>query len=117
MARLASENVMQLNHSTTSSCIKKLCFSFFKSCPCLFYLVLHSLCFASTTECRPEVFKSTNLDDSNGSLHKQTSQEEENEVECSDDEGLPPIEANTNRIKPFEVQSDVESDSSSDKDS
>ncbi|GMY08397.1 probable RNA-binding protein EIF1AD isoform X1 [Fagus crenata] len=65
----------------------------------------------------PEVFKSTNLDDSNGSLHKQTSQEEENEVECSDDEGLPPIEANTNRIKPFEVQSDVESDSSSDKDS
>ncbi|GMY15235.1 probable RNA-binding protein EIF1AD isoform X1 [Fagus crenata] len=65
----------------------------------------------------PEVFKSTILDDSNESLHKQTSQEQENENESSDDEGLPPIEANTNRIRPFEVQSDVESDSSSDKDS
>ncbi len=79
--------------------------------------MLHSLCFASTTQCRPEVFKSTILDDSNESLHKQTSQEQENENESSDDEGLPPIEANTNRIRPFEVQSDVESDSSSDKDS
>ncbi|KAF3969263.1 hypothetical protein ACB098_06G128700 [Castanea mollissima] len=65
----------------------------------------------------PEVFKSTNLDDSNGSLHKQTAQAEENELESSDDEGLPPIEANTNRIKPFEAQSDVESDSNSDTDS
>lgn len=65
----------------------------------------------------PEVFKSTNLDDCNGSLHKQTAQEEENELESSDDEGLPPLEANTNRIKPFEAQSDVESDSNSDTDS
>ena len=79
--------------------------------------VLSCLYFASTTQCRPEVFKSTNLDDSNGSLHKQTAQEEENELESSDDEGLPPLEANTNRIKPFETQSDVESDSNSDTDS
>lgn len=79
--------------------------------------VLSCLYFASTTQCRPEVFKSTNLDDSNGSLHKQTAQAEENELESSDDEGLPPIEANTNRIKPFEAQLDVESDSNSDTDS
>lgn len=81
---------------------------------CSFLLILY---FASTPQCRPEVFKSTNLDDSNGSLHKQTAQAEENELESSDDEGLPPIEANTNRIKPFEAQSDVESDSNSDADS
>lgn len=83
----------------------------------MFTFVLSCLYFASTTQCRPEVFKSTNLDDSNGSLHKQTAQEEENELESSDDEGLPPLEANTNRIKPFEAQSDVESDSNSDTDS
>jgi len=66
----------------------------------------------------PEIFKSTNVDDSNGSLRGQTSQqEEENELAYSDDEGLPPIEANTNRINPFEFQPDGESDSSSDIDS
>lgn len=53
------------------------------------------------------------MDDSNGSLRGQTSQqEEENELAYSDDEGLPPIEANTNRINPFEFQPDGESDSS-----
>jgi probable RNA-binding protein EIF1AD len=58
------------------------------------------------------------VDDSNGSLRGQTSQqEEENELAYSDDEGLPPIEANTNRINPFEFQPDGESDSSSDIDS
>jgi probable RNA-binding protein EIF1AD len=57
------------------------------------------------------------VDDSNGSLHGQTSQQEEL-GSSDDDEGLPPIEANTNRIKPFdEFQPDAESDSSSDIDS
>lgn len=57
------------------------------------------------------------MDDSNESLHGQKSQQEE-ELESSDDEGLPPIEANTNRIKPFgEFQPDGDSDSSSDIDS
>ncbi|XP_062154914.1 uncharacterized protein LOC133862979 isoform X2 [Alnus glutinosa] len=66
----------------------------------------------------PEIFKSTNVDDSNGSLHGQTSQQEEELGSSDDDEGLPPIEANTNRIKPFdEFQPDAESDSSSDIDS
>ncbi|KAG2721714.1 hypothetical protein I3843_02G080900 [Carya illinoinensis] len=65
----------------------------------------------------PEIFKSTHLEDSNGSLCGQTSQQEENELESSDEEGLPPIEVNTNRIKPAELLSDAESDSASDKDS
>jgi probable RNA-binding protein EIF1AD len=60
-----------------------------------------------------EVFKSTNLDDSNGSLNKQYSQEEEKEVESSNDERLPPIEANINRNKSFKVQSDSRSDKDS----
>ncbi|KAF5452475.1 hypothetical protein F2P56_027470 [Juglans regia] len=65
----------------------------------------------------PEIFKSTHLEDSNGSLRGQTSQQEENELESSDEEGLPPIEVNTNRIKPVELLSDAESDSGSDRDS
>jgi len=66
----------------------------------------------------PEIFKSTSVDgSSNGSMHGQTSQQEENVLESSDDEGLPPIEANTNRIRPKEFQPDAESDSSSDIDS
>ncbi|XP_041001031.1 probable RNA-binding protein EIF1AD [Juglans microcarpa x Juglans regia] len=65
----------------------------------------------------PEIFKSTHLEDSNRSLRGQTSQQEENELESSDEEGLPPIEVNTNRIKPFELLSDAESNSGSDRDS
>ncbi|CAK7340001.1 unnamed protein product [Dovyalis caffra] len=66
----------------------------------------------------PEIFKSTALDDSNGSLHKNNGQIEENELDSSDDDGLPPLEANMNRIKPPELeQSDTESDSGSDMDS
>lgn len=76
------------------------------------------LTLAPITQCRPEIFKSTVADDSNGSsLQKLTSHQEENELELSDDDGLPPLEANTNRIRPFELQSDKESDSNSDSDS
>lgn len=55
------------------------------------------------------------LEDSNGSLETGTSQQEENELESSDDDGLPPLEANTNRIRPYELHE--ESDSGSDSDS
>ncbi|KAF3433254.1 hypothetical protein FNV43_RR24356 [Rhamnella rubrinervis] len=65
----------------------------------------------------PEIFKSTVVDDSNGSLQSQTSKQEENELDSSDDDGLPPLEANTNRMRPFELQPDTESDSGSDSDS
>ncbi|KAH7537694.1 uncharacterized protein LOC107414024 [Ziziphus jujuba] len=64
----------------------------------------------------PEIFKSTGGDDSNGSsLLGLTPHQEENEHELSDeDDGLPPLEANTNRIRPFELQSDTESESDQD---
>jgi len=69
-------------------------------------------------QCRPEIFKSTALDDSSGSLNITNGQLEENELESSDDDGLPPLEANMNRIKPPEwEQSDTESNSGSDTDS
>ncbi|KAG7984492.1 hypothetical protein I3843_04G163800 [Carya illinoinensis] len=40
----------------------------------------------------PEIFKSTHLEDSSESLRGKTSQQEEDELESSDEEGLPPIE-------------------------
>ncbi|MBA0571013.1 hypothetical protein Golob_004609 [Gossypium lobatum] len=73
----------------------------------------------------PEIFKSSNLDDSNEndggatseSLQRDTTPIEVNdEIESSDEDGLPPLEANLNRIRPFELQSDRESNSGSDTD-
>ncbi|KAL4292118.1 hypothetical protein GQ457_14G017790 [Hibiscus cannabinus] len=74
----------------------------------------------------PENFKYSNPDDSNenGGTTSKISQtdttlvEVKNETESSDDDddGLPPLEANLNRLKPFELQSDRESDSESDTD-
>lgn len=61
-----------------------------------------------------EEFKSTARHDSNGNLHCSTSQQEEDESNSSDDDGLPPLEANMNRIRPLELQSDAVSDSDSD---
>lgn len=85
---------------------------------CVFVLLIRSIYFASTPQCRPEIFRSTTLDDSSGSSYRQTSQqEEENKLDSSDDDGLPPIEVNTNRIKPVEFDLDAESDSCSDVDS
>ena len=72
---------------------------------------------ASTTQCRPEVFKSMVMGDSTGSLERESSQQEENELESSDDDGLPPLEANTNRIRPFELHEETDSGSDSDSDS
>ncbi|TXG49958.1 hypothetical protein EZV62_025833 [Acer yangbiense] len=76
----------------------------------------------------PEIFKSTNANDSNETLDSQTSQPEENnesdlvddddeEEEDEDDDGLPPLEANTNRINPFEWHSEPDSGSDTDTDS
>ena len=48
-------------------------------------------------------------------LQRHASQQEvKDELESSDDDGRPPLEANMNRIKPFELQSNRESDSESD---
>ncbi|KAK2642717.1 hypothetical protein Ddye_024480 [Dipteronia dyeriana] len=68
----------------------------------------------------PGIFKSKNLDDSNGTLDTQTSQPEENNesnLANEDDDGLPPLEANTNRINPFEWHSESDSGSDFDTDS
>ncbi|KAI4306569.1 hypothetical protein L6164_029834 [Bauhinia variegata] len=62
----------------------------------------------------PENFKSTITDDSKESLCNNTSRQE-NEIDPSDDDdGLPPLEANTNRMRPLEFQTDADSESSSD---
>jgi probable RNA-binding protein EIF1AD len=58
---------------------------------------------------RPEIFKHD--------LNERVTVPQENETDASDDDdGLPPLEANTNRIRPFEpiVDDDLESDSDND---
>lgn len=73
--------------------------------------------------CRPENFKSSIIDNSWGKVEGDASTQDETELKLSDDGGeltttdddeLPPIEANTNRRKPSELQSDTESDSETD---
>ncbi|CAL8155991.1 unnamed protein product [Prunus armeniaca] len=60
----------------------------------------------------PEIFKFAIPDGCNASLQGDTtSQQEENELDSSDDDGLPPLEANTNRMKPVDWKSDTESNS------
>ncbi|XP_010253036.1 PREDICTED: probable RNA-binding protein EIF1AD [Nelumbo nucifera] len=61
----------------------------------------------------PEIFKTTNKDDSCSHLQRPASQPEE-EWNSSDDDGLPPLEANLNRSRPnfcsdSESCSDIES--------
>ncbi|XP_027367480.1 probable RNA-binding protein EIF1AD [Abrus precatorius] len=59
-----------------------------------------------------ENFKSAMVDDS----YERTTAQQENEMDASDDDGLPPLEANTNRMRPFELQADADSEFSSDTD-
>ncbi|XP_061354582.1 uncharacterized protein LOC133299157 [Gastrolobium bilobum] len=60
----------------------------------------------------PEIFKYGMVYDSN----ERTTFEQRNETDASDDDGLPPLEANTNRMRPIELQAKEDSESSSDKD-
>jgi len=62
----------------------------------------------------PEIFKSAVIDNPGGNSEAQRSLQEENEPNTSDDDDLPPLEANTNRIQPFELHCDKESSSDSD---
>ncbi|TYK25826.1 putative RNA-binding protein EIF1AD [Cucumis melo var. makuwa] len=62
----------------------------------------------------PEIFKNAIVGDRNENLRAQNNQSEEDEVNSSDDDGLPPLEANTNRAKPLILQPDGESESDSD---
>ncbi|GAA0165270.1 hypothetical protein LIER_20716 [Lithospermum erythrorhizon] len=60
-------------------------------------------------DCWPKVFRSKNLEASHEDS-AQTSLPEEGE-NLSDDDGLPPLEANLNRVRPFELHSDTDTDS------
>ncbi|XP_038891512.1 probable RNA-binding protein EIF1AD isoform X1 [Benincasa hispida] len=65
----------------------------------------------------PEIFKNAIVGDQNENLQAQNNRPEEDEVtevDSSDDDGLPPLEANTNRTKPLILQPDTESESDSD---
>ncbi|KAI7749306.1 hypothetical protein M8C21_023641 [Ambrosia artemisiifolia] len=62
----------------------------------------------------PAIFKSAVMDSSSGNSHTEPSTTQENdELDSSEDDGLPPLEANTNRrIPPTELQSDTDSEDS-----
>ncbi|KAF8394812.1 hypothetical protein HHK36_018748 [Tetracentron sinense] len=62
----------------------------------------------------PEIFKTAIADNVNGYPQRSTSQPEEGEQNTSDDDGLPPLEANMNRIRPVDLHSDSKSDSDTD---
>lgn len=65
---------------------------------------------------RPAIFKSGATDESNEKFNGNTSQPEIERDSSDDDDGLPPLEANTNRLRPFELQMEEDSESNSDKD-
>ncbi|KAK2972884.1 hypothetical protein RJ640_030001 [Escallonia rubra] len=67
----------------------------------------------------PEIFKSVSLDNSSRDRQANSVVQDENELNSSSDDddcddGLPPLEANTNRMKPVELQANRESDSDTD---
>uniref|UniRef100_A0A1J3JDH7 Putative RNA-binding protein EIF1AD n=1 Tax=Noccaea caerulescens TaxID=107243 RepID=A0A1J3JDH7_NOCCA len=64
----------------------------------------------------PEIFKDTKLVPESSQIPI-AQQEDEGDIDFSDDDGMAPLEANTNRLRPFGVQCDAESDSDSDSDS
>lgn len=69
------------------------------------------LCAYACDLCRPETFRSASpevLDEVPSSCDLLQG---DNEVDSSDDDGLPPLEANMNRTRPAEFQSDADSDS------
>uniref|UniRef100_A0A3Q7GBJ2 Uncharacterized protein n=1 Tax=Solanum lycopersicum TaxID=4081 RepID=A0A3Q7GBJ2_SOLLC len=61
----------------------------------------------------PEIFKSTAVESSKQD-NTQSQNFQMNESEDSSDDGLPPLEANTNRLNPFQQESETESDSDTD---
>ncbi|GMH15450.1 hypothetical protein Nepgr_017291 [Nepenthes gracilis] len=60
----------------------------------------------------PEVFKSTAVCSSTRDWLGHGSQQRQHETSSSEDDGFPPLEANLNRKKPFELHSDAESSDS-----
>ncbi|CAN8317719.1 unnamed protein product [Cochlearia groenlandica] len=82
--------------------------------------VWYSLCkFRYGFECRPEIFRDTKLVPAEESSQIPIVQKRDDAGVGSsdDDDGMPPLEANTNRLRMFGVQCDAETDSESDSDS
>ncbi|CAN1852440.1 Probable RNA-binding protein EIF1AD [Linum perenne] len=65
----------------------------------------------------PEIFKAVTLDDTSKSTAPNEEADELNSSEDEDDDGLPPLVANKNRIQPPFSEVDSESDTGSDSDS
>ncbi|KAL2558313.1 Nucleic acid-binding [Forsythia ovata] len=61
----------------------------------------------------PETFKSTPLAKLKQDLQSHTLEKDDSES-SADDDGLPPLEANTNRLNPLQTQLDTDSESDSD---
>ncbi|KAL3837827.1 hypothetical protein ACJIZ3_022418 [Penstemon smallii] len=62
----------------------------------------------------PDIFKSVPLENLKQDLKSSTS--DKDDENSSDDDGLPPLEANTNRLNPHQSRLDTESESASDSD-
>ncbi|XP_073042832.1 uncharacterized protein [Primulina eburnea] len=65
-----------------------------------------------SSQCRPQIFRFNPQEDSKLQLQSNTSQNDDES--SSGDDGLPPLEANTNRLNPMGSRVDTESDSESD---
>lgn len=61
----------------------------------------------------PAIFKSTSKEGSEAGTQEGTRPQIEEEPDSDEDDDLPPLEANTNRQRPFELYADSESDSDS----
>ncbi|KAI3945690.1 hypothetical protein MKW98_022964 [Papaver atlanticum] len=62
----------------------------------------------------PEIFKVTGTEESNAHPQVSNSQAAEELNSSEDEDGLPPLEANTNRIRPVELDPEADSKSESD---
>ncbi|KAI3877290.1 hypothetical protein MKX03_024225 [Papaver bracteatum] len=62
----------------------------------------------------PEIFKVTGAEESNAHPQVSNSQAAEELNSSEDEDGLPPLEANTNRIRPVELDPEADSESESD---
>ncbi|XP_010525424.1 PREDICTED: probable RNA-binding protein EIF1AD [Tarenaya hassleriana] len=84
-------------------------------CQVLFYEQVRAL---QKTPDWPEIFRDAKSKEADECSQRHTTEQEENdETDSSEDDGLPPLEANTNRMKPFGVHLDAETDSGSESDS
>lgn len=65
----------------------------------------------ASDQCRPATFRSASPEVLDEVPSSRDLLQGDNEVDSSDDDGLPPLEANMNRTRPAEFQSDADSES------